>query len=447
MQARDAVDGDAADFDVARVRGLYLTVGTGPACLDGPLSTLQPESVIRAIVATLRSSPTQPGGTSYRSQRTASCVHSARARVRRSRRRRRRLGRARRDAGARCSSQFSELLAARLAARRPDRAQPARLRRACVTPWLRAARASGVSVRWAEVDLETGELPTWQYEHLIGPHTRLVTVPLGNPATGTVPDVRAIADLAHERRRAGRSSTPAPPRRTCRSTSAALGADLIAVAAPSFGGPDRRRARSPVPACCSRSTAAAHPPAPQRFEFGPLPVELLDGATAAIDHLAGLDEHARGTPARAAGRLGRRRRRAHRGALGALRRRACAELPHVTVFGGVDRPAAGAGVHRRAPPPGAGRRVPRPPRRLGVDRPVRADPADDRLRRGRARRRRLRRVHAAHHAGRGRPAARRRCACADARQLDAQQHLADVLAGLDQPVRLDDVVQGQRCGR
>ena len=60
------------------------------------------------------------------------------------------------------------------------------------------ADATGVSVRWAEVDLETGELPTWQYEHLIGRHTRLVTISLGNPATGTIPDVRGIANLAHD---------------------------------------------------------------------------------------------------------------------------------------------------------------------------------------------------------------------------------------------------------
>ena len=35
-------------LDVARVRGLYLTLGSGPAILDGPLSAVRPESVIEA---------------------------------------------------------------------------------------------------------------------------------------------------------------------------------------------------------------------------------------------------------------------------------------------------------------------------------------------------------------------------------------------------------------
>jgi len=36
-------------------------------------------------------------------------------------------------------------------------------------------------------------------------------------------------------------------------------------------------------------------PVPERYELGALPIELLDGLTAAIDHLAGLDESASGT--------------------------------------------------------------------------------------------------------------------------------------------------------
>jgi selenocysteine lyase/cysteine desulfurase len=36
-------------------------------------------------------------------------------------------------------------------------------------------------------------------------------------------------------------------------------------------------------------------PVPQRYELGPLPVELLDGVVAAVDHLSSLDEWASGT--------------------------------------------------------------------------------------------------------------------------------------------------------
>src|SRR6266496_1805928 len=52
-------------FDVARVRGLYPTLGAGIAHLDGNFSTL-------------RSSPSQPGSRSTRSQRAAATVDNAR---------------------------------------------------------------------------------------------------------------------------------------------------------------------------------------------------------------------------------------------------------------------------------------------------------------------------------------------------------------------------------
>ena len=185
----------ARDFDVARVRGLYPTLSVGTAFLDGPMSALQPESVIRAIIATLRSAPAQPGANSARSRRTATAVQSAR--------------RAFADLvggtpesvvfGTSLASvqlQFAEIVAADL--RLGDELVLSRADSdALLMPWLRSARGPGAVIHWAEVDLETGQLPTWQYDELIGPRTRLVTVPLANPATGTVPDVRAIADLAH----------------------------------------------------------------------------------------------------------------------------------------------------------------------------------------------------------------------------------------------------------
>src|SRR5579863_870822 len=65
-------------FDVARVRGLYPTLGAGTAHLDGPFSTLMPETVIRAIIATLRGSPAQPGSSSPASVRAAASVEGAR---------------------------------------------------------------------------------------------------------------------------------------------------------------------------------------------------------------------------------------------------------------------------------------------------------------------------------------------------------------------------------
>jgi cysteine desulfurase family protein (TIGR01976 family) len=280
----------AKDFDVARVRGLYPTLGLGTAYLDGPLSALQPESVIRAIIAALRSAPAQPGANSARSQRTAKAVQSAR--------------RAFADLvggtpesvvfGTSLASvqlQFSEVVAAdfklgdEIVLSRADSDS-------LVMPWLRAARTAGVGVRWAEVDLDTGELPTWQYDDLISPRTRLVTVPLANPVTGTVPDVRAIAALAHRHDALVLVDVgAAAPHRPI--DLVALDADLVAVSAPAFGGPTVA-ALVARPGLLLELDGRLRSAAPHHFELTPLPVDLLDGATAAIDHLADLDESAYG---------------------------------------------------------------------------------------------------------------------------------------------------------
>src|SRR3712207_5025628 len=66
-----------------------------------------------------------------------------------------------------------------------------------IRPWLTAAALVGAVVRWAEVDIETGELPAWQYDDLITPRTRLVAVTAASNAIGTRPDVAAIAARAH----------------------------------------------------------------------------------------------------------------------------------------------------------------------------------------------------------------------------------------------------------
>jgi cysteine desulfurase family protein (TIGR01976 family) len=277
-------------FDVARVRGLYPTVGAGTAHLDGSFSTLQPESVIRAIIATLRSTPAQPGSRSISSQRTAtSALHTRRAAadlvggtadsvV---------LG----DSLANLMPRFAELLARDW--QLGDEIVLSRLD-ADVTlrPWLAVARATGVVVRWAEADLETGELPAWQYEHLINRRTRIVTIPLGNPATGAVPDLRAISELAHRHGAlvvvdAGAALPHLPLDMTT------LGADLIAFSAATFGGPTVAAVVA-RPGLLLEIEGDVRLPVPQRFELSPLPIELLDGFTAAVDHLACLDERATG---------------------------------------------------------------------------------------------------------------------------------------------------------
>jgi cysteine desulfurase family protein (TIGR01976 family) len=285
------VQGGPVGFDVARVRGLYPTLGEGIAHLDGTYSALQPETVIRAIITTLRLAPAQPGSTSLRSQRGAVSVANARQAIAD-------LVGSTPDCVV-LGSNVSTLLQrfAWLVAREwqlGDEIVVSRLDHdANVRPWVTAAKTVGAIVQWAEIDVETGALPDWQYEKLINTRTRVVTLPLANPVTGAVPDVRRIADLVHAMGAvlivdAG-AALPHMPIDMWQ-----LGADLLGVSTATFGGPTAGAvvARPGLLHEIDEDSAA---PVLQGYEIGSLPIELLDGVTAAIEHLASLDESATGS--------------------------------------------------------------------------------------------------------------------------------------------------------
>lgn len=67
-----------------------------------------------------------------------------------------------------------------------------------VAPWLAAARNSGATVRFAEPDRDTLELPIGAFEKVVGSRTRWVAVTAASNAVGTMPDLAAIAALTHE---------------------------------------------------------------------------------------------------------------------------------------------------------------------------------------------------------------------------------------------------------
>lgn len=319
--------------DVARVRGLYPTLATRTAQLDGPYAALQPESVIRAIISTLRSAPAQPGSRSTRSQQAAT-------RVTRARRAAADLVNGRPEDVVLGSSTVSLLLRLATVAsgdwQLGDEVVVNRLDAdVALHPWLRIARARGAVVRWAEVDVETGELPTWQYAELVGRRTRIVTVALGNPAVGTVPDVRAIADLAHAHGAlvvvdAGAAPAYLPIDLT------ELGADVVAVAASAFGGPTVAALITRPGLLGELQVVSDDSMPPGEFEVPPLPIELLDGFSAAVDHLADLDANAQG---RRRDRLGRSLRLANDYTRGLYRvlDDGLRALPDVTVLGAAER--------------------------------------------------------------------------------------------------------------
>ena len=149
-------------------------------------------------------------------------------------------------------------------------------------------------MHFAEADVETGELPDWQYEALVGRHTRLVTVPLANPVTGAVPDVKRITEVAHSVGALVAVDAGAAP--------AALPLDVDRLR----GGPvdrgdgvvrrsDHGRAQHGRRRSARRSNGSRASVRRLLPLIGPLPIELVDGVTAAVDHLASLDEAATGS--------------------------------------------------------------------------------------------------------------------------------------------------------
>jgi cysteine desulfurase family protein (TIGR01976 family) len=166
-----------------------------------------------------------------------------------------------------------------------------------IRPWLAAAKSAGAVVRWAEIDIETCELPEWQYDELITRRTRLVAVTAASNAVGTRPDVRSIADRAHQvgalMHVDGVHATPHGP-----VDMVALGADFYVTSAYKWGGP-HVSATVASPKLLDRLAPDKLVPSPDsvpdRFETGTPAFELMAGAIAAVDHLAGLDDTTTGS--------------------------------------------------------------------------------------------------------------------------------------------------------
>jgi len=159
-----------------------------------------------------------------------------------------------------------------------------------VRPWRLAAERTGATVRVAEFDVETGELPAGAVERVLSDRTRLVAVTAASNAIGTRPDVRAIADAAHAAGALvyvdGVHATAHVP-----VDIAVLGADFYACSSYKFCGP-HTGAVVADPGLLERLHPAKLAPAPDsvpaRFERGTPPMELLAGVRAAVDWLAGL---------------------------------------------------------------------------------------------------------------------------------------------------------------
>jgi len=275
-------------FDISRVRATYPALRDGHAYLDGAAGTQVPDGVIDAIASAYRAGIGNIGGAFAASGRSEAIVADARRAVA--------------DlVGGESSGvvfgpsmtaltyRFSGALAKRWAP--GDEVVVSRLDHdANVRPWVQAASRAGAVVRWAEVDVATGELPVAQYAELIGARTRLVAVTAASNVIGTRPDVAAIAAIAHAAGALcyvdGVHATPHVPVDVAR-----LGADFYATSAYKWSGPHVAAviaAPELLQELWPDKLLPSSDEVPGRFERGTLPFGDLAGATAAVEHLAGL---------------------------------------------------------------------------------------------------------------------------------------------------------------
>lgn len=282
-------------YDVARVRGLHPSLGDGWVHFDAPAGMLIPDSVATTVSTAFRRSGASTVGAHPSARRSAAVLDAAREAV---------ADLVNADPGgvvlgadrAVLLSLLAEALSSRaglgyevIVSRLDDEAN--------IAPWLRAAHRYGAKVKWAEVDIETGELPTWQWESLISKSTRLVAVNSASGTLGGVTDLRAMTKLVHD---VGAlvvvdHSAAAPYRLLdIRETDA----DVVTVNAHAWGGP-------PIGAMVFRDpsvmnsfgSVSTNPYAtgPARLEIGVHQFGLLAGVVASIEYLAALDESARGS--------------------------------------------------------------------------------------------------------------------------------------------------------
>ncbi|MFD0852584.1 aminotransferase class V-fold PLP-dependent enzyme, partial [Actinomadura adrarensis] len=157
-----------------------------------------------------------------------------------------------------------------------------------IRPWVHAAEASGATVRWADFDPTTGELPVESITGLLSPRTRLVAVTAASNLIGTRPHIPVIARAVHG---AGALLYVDGVHYTAHASVdfEALGADFLACSPYKFLGPHLG-----VLAARPSLLETLHPDkllpstdaVPERFELGTLPYELLAGTRAAVDFLA-----------------------------------------------------------------------------------------------------------------------------------------------------------------
>jgi cysteine desulfurase family protein (TIGR01976 family) len=277
-----------AMYDIETVRAAFPSLGLGAAHFDGPGGSQTPTAVATAVADVMCAGLANRGQVTAAERRADAVVVDARTAVADL------LGA---DPGGvifgRSMTQATFDLSRALAKQWTpgDEVVVSRLDHdGNIRPWLLAAEARGVTVRWAEFDLESGELPTSAVADLLGPRTKLVAVTGASNLLGTRPDVAAIAAAAHAVDALvyvdGVHLTPHAPVDV-----QSLGADFFACSPYKFFGPHLGCVVAEPALLETISPDKLLPSSnavPERFELGTLPYELLAGTTATVDFLANL---------------------------------------------------------------------------------------------------------------------------------------------------------------
>ncbi|APT83812.1 aminotransferase class V-fold PLP-dependent enzyme [Corynebacterium aquilae] len=286
-------------YDVYRVRGLYASLADGWTYLNGHELAQIPEKVSSGVATAFRTSPlvaaVEPThGNHSRAQAAglpAGIAHDQAAR-------RAIADLVGADADRVVLGPNKEVLLRQLAT-----ALTPRLRRGSAVVLARSL-ARGVAdifatqastVRYAEPDLGTGELPTWQFHDIVTGSTRLVVVPAAHGYIGTHTDVAAIADITRQHSRAWLvvDATDLAPYQSIDID--AWGADIVLLDCATLGGPQISAMIMRDTSMFPRLKPLSDGEGAASLEVGKLSMGLLGGVAPTIDHLADLDDTARGT--------------------------------------------------------------------------------------------------------------------------------------------------------
>ena len=159
-----------------------------------------------------------------------------------------------------------------------------------VRPWVIAAARAEATVRFAEPDRDTLELPVEAVEAQLGERTRWVAVAAASNAVGTVPDIRSMANVAHDAgARIFVDAVHAAPHRPL--SLQGIAADVLACSAYKWFGPHVGiLAADPLLLEELQPDKLVPSPdgVPDRWELGTLPFEALAAAAEAARYVAGL---------------------------------------------------------------------------------------------------------------------------------------------------------------